>query len=238
MLVFADQEGGHVKTFSDIPPWSAAASYTDAVWAFREGRATGEALHWHGVHVDLAPVLDAETGPLGERQFRRAFLAIAFARGLHAGGTGACVKHFPGLGSTPVSTDVMPTRGRIARAELARFRSAVRAGVDCVMVGHAVYPGLGRRPASLEPATYRLLRRLGFQGVAITDDLDQLGREEASRSAQLAVSAGADLLLFTSATDAERAIEALVPLARRGVLDAHVARVLRLQQRFGVFPAR
>jgi hypothetical protein len=37
------------------------------------------------------------------------------------------------------------------------------------------------------------------------------------------------MLLFTSPAHARRAIMALVPLARRGELDAHVARVLRFR---------
>jgi cell division protein YceG involved in septum cleavage/poly-gamma-glutamate capsule biosynthesis protein CapA/YwtB (metallophosphatase superfamily)/N-acetylmuramoyl-L-alanine amidase len=235
-LVFADQEGEPVKAFANLPPWSPAAAYTDPAWAFAEGQNTGRALHYAGVHVDLAPVLDAATGPLDERHFRRPSLALAFAKGLAAGGTAACVKHFPGLGSTPISTDVGQARGRVVASEVARFRAAIGAGVKCVMVGHAVYSRLGRKPASFEPATYALLRASGFRGVAITDDLDALGREEAARSARLAAAAGADLLLFTSGADARRAIAALVPLAREGRLDDSVARVLRLRRAYGLTP--
>jgi hypothetical protein len=39
------------------------------------------------------------------------------------------------------------------------------------------------------------------------------------------------MLLFTSPAHAERAVRALLPLARRGELDAHVARILRLRAR-------
>jgi beta-glucosidase-like glycosyl hydrolase len=46
------------------------------------------------------------------------------------------------------------------------------------------------------------------------------------------VRAGADLLLYTSPRHARRAIAALVPLARRGELDEHVARVLRFRARY------
>jgi len=96
------------------------------------------------------------------------------------------------------------------------------------MVGHGVYPSLGGRRAVLEPATYRLLRNLGFRGITITDSLSVVhGR--AARWAVRAVRAGADLLLFTSAADARRAIAALVPLARRGALDTHISRLLRFR---------
>jgi beta-N-acetylhexosaminidase len=233
-LVFVDQEGGTVKAFPELPPWQAASSFASVGDAFASGRATGRALRRAGVHVDLAPVLDSPDGPLGSRHFSRAAYGVAFSRGLAAGRAGACAKHFPGLGSTPISTDEGWTQGRLRPAELARFRAAVRVGVPCVMVGHAVYPRLGKRRASLEAATYRLLRSTGFDGVAITDSLGVLGSPYGPFYARLAVRAGADLVLFTSARDARRAIDALVPLAAAGELDEHVDRVLRWRRSFGL----
>jgi beta-N-acetylhexosaminidase len=225
-LVFTDQEGGDVKTFRELPPWKSARAMRSKREAFLSGQATGFALRRAGVQVDLGPVLDLPDGPLGSRQFRSPFYGVAFARGLAAARAGACVKHFPGLGSLPVSTDDRPyVRGRVREADLSPYRAAVEAGVPCVMVGHGVYPSLGVRRAALEPRTYRLLRELGFEGVAITDSLDVV-RGHAREWAVAAARAGADLLLLTSATDAAAAIEVLTPLARRGLLDEHVERVL------------
>jgi beta-N-acetylhexosaminidase len=233
-LVFADQEGGTVKAFPELPPWSSAAAMPSAADAFSAGRQTGAALRRAGVHVDLAPVLDSPDGPLGSRHFRSAVIGVAFARGLAAGGAGACVKHFPGLGSTPRSTDEARVQGRVRPREVAGFRAAVQAGVPCVMTSHAIYPSLGRRRASLEPRTYELVRSTGFEGVIITDSLGVLGSPYAPFWARLAVRAGADLVLFTSPRDAGRAIDALVPLARAGELDGHVARVLAFRRALGL----
>ena len=214
--MFADQEGGAVKTFAGIAPRRPASAYASADEAFAAGRATAAGLRRLGVDATFAPVLDLPDGPLGSRQFARPEYGVAFARGL---GGAACVKHFPGLGST-VALD---RRGAGARRrcgrDLAPFRAAIRAGVPCVMVGHAIYPRLGSRRASFEPATYRLLRGLGFDGVAITDSLGVLGSPYAPFWARLAIRAGADLVLTTSSRDAARMVDALVPLARRGELD-------------------
>ena len=226
-LVFADQEGGAVKTFARIAPWRAASSYRSAAEALAAGRETAAALSRAGVDADFAPVLDLPDGPLGSRHFTRPEYGVAFARGL---GAAACVKHFPGLGSTPRSTDEARVEGVLRSADLAPFRAAVRAGVPCVMVGHAIYPRLGSRRASLEPATYKLLRGLGFRGVAITDSLGVLGSPYAPYWARLALTAGADLVLTTSSRDAARMVDALVPLARAGALDAKVVRVLRYRR--------
>jgi len=232
-LVFADQEGGTVKTFPSIAPWHAAGAVRTRAEAYASGVETAHGLRGVGVDVDLAPVLDLPDGPLGSRQFPSPLLGVAFARGLLAGGAGTCGKHFPGLGPLPVSTDErLYDRGRLRDADLAPYRAAIEAGIPCVMVGHGIYANVGPRRAALEPAAYRLLRGLGFDGVAITDSLGVLDSPYAPLWAVEAVRAGADLVLFPKAADAARAIHALVPLARRGELDRHVLRVLRFRTRF------
>jgi beta-N-acetylhexosaminidase len=223
-LVLADQEGGKVRALPELPPVAAAGDYGSVGEALAAGRETGAALARARVDVDLAPVLDLSEGPLGRRQFLAPAFALAFARGL---GRRACVKHFPGLGTLPVSTDErLYVHGRVRSRDVAPFRAAVRAGAPCVMVGHGIYGNLGPRRAALEPAAYRLLRRLGFRGVAMTDSLGVLG-DDGPRYAVRAVRAGADVVLYTSGVQAREAIRRLLPLARRGELDAHVARVLR-----------
>jgi beta-N-acetylhexosaminidase len=234
-LVFIDQEGGIASAFADLPPGRSAASFTKRGEAFAAGRATGRALRRAGVEVDLAPVLDLAGGPLGSRHFRNPAFGIAFARGLAASKAGACAKHFPGLGTAPISTDESPKVHALVRPrELAGFKRAIRVGVPCVMVSHAYYRNRGPHRASLEPSVYRLLRRTGFHGVAITDSLSVFGSDWAVRTARAAVRAGADLVLLTNGRDARRVIRALVPLARRGLLDEHVERVLELRHAFGL----
>ena len=236
-LAFVDQEGGSASSFEELPPGAPASSFQSPKDALAVGRATGKALDEAGVDVDLAPVLDLAGGPLGSRHFAEPAEARAFARGLEAGGTAACPKHFPGLGSARISTDEDPhVRARLLPAQVRAFRKAVADGATCVMVGHAFYRRLGlERRASFNPAAYRLLRRLGFDGVAITDSVSVFGSEPAVLSAKRAVRAGADLVLLTNGPDAARVIEALVPLARRGLLDEHVRRVLAFRRRFGLY---
>jgi beta-glucosidase-like glycosyl hydrolase len=235
MLVFADQEGGAASAFADLPPGKSAAAFGSKREAFLAGRATGRALQKAGVQVDLAPVLDRAGGPLGLRHFRRVSFAVSFARGLAAGRAIACVKHFPGLGSAPISTDESPhVHARLSAGELQAFSDAIRVGVPCVMVGHAFYGRFGGRRASFSRAAYGLLRKSGFEGVAITDSVSVFGSPEAVPSALKAARAGADLVLFTNGRDAARAIRALLPLARRGLLDEHVRRVLVLRHSAGL----
>lgn len=228
-VTFADQEGGLVRAVRSAPGGSAS-SYRTVAAAVAGGRATARALRRAGIDVDFAPVFDAADGPLGSRQFAQPGLAVAFARGL---GRRACAKHFPGLGSAATSTDERPhVDARIRARDLAPYRAAVRAGLECVMVSNAFYGG-ARYRATLEPATYRLLRSLGFDGIAVTDSLSLVRSAPVERWAPQAVRAGADIVLFTSPAHARRAVRALLPLARRGELDEHVRRVLRFRAGLG-----
>ena len=70
--------------------------------------------------------------------------------------------------------------------------------------------------------------------MAITDSLGILGSPYAPYWARLALRAGADLVLTTSSRDAGRIVDALVPLARRGELDAKLVRVLRYRRSLAV----
>jgi beta-N-acetylhexosaminidase len=219
---FADEEGGMVQ-LKGLAPLPAARSYTSAAQALAAGRRTREALHAAGIDADFGPVFDTSDGPLGSRQFRSSAYATAFARGL---GDAACAKHFPGLGSAAHSTDDRPhVDARVRPQDLAPYRQAIRNGLRCVMVGNAFYGT--RYRASLEPGTYSRLRALGFKGIAITDSLSLVRAAPVERWARQAIRAGADLVLFANQAMARRAIAALVPLARRGELDEHVARILR-----------
>jgi beta-N-acetylhexosaminidase len=231
-LAFADQEGGDVRALTKLPPARPASAYRSAADARAAGRATGRAIRRAGIDVDLAPVLDSPDGPLGAREFRRGAYGVAFSRGLMDAGAGTCVKHFPGLGSAPISTDErVHVDAHVRTWELATFATAIRAGVPCVMTSNAFYDGAQFR-ASIDRATYARLRDLGFDGVAITDSLSIVSKAPVERWARQAVRAGADLVLFTSPSHARRAIRALLPLARAGELDEHVDRVLAFRARY------
>jgi hypothetical protein len=122
------QEGGSASSFAELPPVEAAASFRSTQAAYSSGQATGRALDRVGVDVDLARVLDQAGGPLGCRHLASPAYGLAFALGLSTGGTEPCVKHFPGLGSAPISTDESPqVHARLLPAELAAFERAIAA---------------------------------------------------------------------------------------------------------------
>ena len=238
-LVMVDQEGGEVKRLPTLPPDRSPARIAvgGEAAAFEQGRATGAALAAVGIDVDLAPVLDVPASAdafIASRAFGSdptevARAGAAFGEGLRAGRVAATAKHFPGLGSATVNTDLAPSSIEATRAELRSglepFRAAIAGGFDLVMVANATYPAYDpERIASQSPRVIEglLRRRLGFGGVVVTDDLGaqalvQAGIDEAEAAVR-AASAGADLLLFAQ-SNGDGARDALVRALRRGELE-------------------
>ncbi len=188
---------------------------------------------------------------LGSRSYGREAskvdaVAGAYIRGLQAGGVAAVAKHFPGnAGEDPhlVLPELDIPKAIYERDCLPRFASAIRNRVSSVMLSHVVFgavdPG---HPASLSPAIVggELRKRLGFAGVAITDDLGMKALSSSmspERSAVAALAAGADLLMLTDMRAAFPVRDAIVAAVRErrlgpGRLDEAVTRILELKRRF------
>jgi beta-glucosidase-like glycosyl hydrolase len=214
-----DEEGGPIARLSNVIGALPAPRQMAAQWSPAQVQAAmashGAAMRSLGVTMDLAPVLDtANSGnPVAGESYRSfsenghvaATYGLAYANGLGSSGVVPVAKHFPGLGHATANTDLGPaTDPSLAQLEgndLIPFEQAVAARLPVVMVGHPVVPGLtGNVPASLSPATYHFLRgTLGFQGVALTDDLDANAISAAGYSqpaaAVKAIQAGADMVM-------------------------------------------
>ncbi|MDQ8041478.1 glycoside hydrolase family 3 N-terminal domain-containing protein [Cellulosimicrobium sp. XJ-DQ-B-000] len=198
LLVAVDEEGGDVSrleaaTGSSLPGNAALGLVDDVAVTEEVGAALGRLLTATGVDLDLAPDLDVNSDPdnpvIGVRSFGAdptlvARHGAAFVRGLHAGGAGACGKHFPGHGATNVDSHLaLPIvdasldelRARDLPPFVATMAPDDEAGdalLDAVMTAHVVVPALGALPATLEPAVGALVRELGFDGPIVTDALD------------------------------------------------------------------
>ena len=176
-------------------------------------------------------------------------LAAAMVRGFQRAGVAAAAKHFPGHGDTASDSHyaaavLQHDMRRMRRVELPPFQSAIAAGVRMVMTAHVVFPALNGGsdvPATLSrPLLNGLLRRkLGFNGLVVTDAMDMKALEQGPGYAAdvlAAVAAGADLLLFNhDLARVEPAWATLVQAARRGLIaseqiQSSAARVLALKK--------
>lgn len=256
LLVTTDEEPGRVSSFrSVLGPTSSARTLArrgEPADVRRFAAALGRELRDLGIDVALAPVVDLDDGPAGGIVGDRSFSAdpdtsaeygIAFAEGLASAGIAPTAKHFPGHGRSRVDSHRSFALADVSSDDLldedvVPFAALVEAGVPLVMVNHVAYTGLDPTlPASLAPAAYRLLRELGFQGVAITDStgMGAVHRTwDFGTSAVMAVQAGADAVLTTNGAHAAAMRDALVAAAESGELardrlDEAAGRMLALK---------
>ena len=262
LLVCVDQEGGRVARMRE--PWTlwpaarAVGRTGSEETAYAVGQALAAELRPCGVSVDFAPCVDVDTNPrnpvIGDRSFGDdpdlvGRLGAALVRGLQDGGLVACAKHFPGHGDTSVDSHLdLPvvdhSMSRLEDVELRPFRRAIEAGVAMVMSCHVLVRELDdARPGTLSPAVVDglLRKKLGFDGVVPTDDLDMKGVAKLWRPAQIAVmsaQAGCDLLCFCRDHDAQvEGIEGLIRATESGEVpfkaaEAAEARIRGLKERF------
>ena len=219
----------------------------------RYGLATGRDLAALGVTADLAPVLDVTgarwDGVIGDRSFGAdpasvSRAAVAFQRGLAAGGVAPVGKHFPGHGATTVDSHrrlpvVDATMARLQARDLAPFRAAIAAGLGAVMVGHLLVRAVDPdTPATLSRAAVGgLLRdKMGFDGLVVSDALEMgaiAGTLSLPVAAERALAAGVDQLTLSG----PGAVPAILDHLRRAVAsgrlpEARVREAFLRAQRF------
>jgi len=255
LLTMVDQEGGLVKRLSGPPSSSPAAmGRRGAAYVRGQGKATAANLRAVALNVNLAPVADLGLPGSYQRETGRAFsdraaptaaLSSAFAVGLQAGGVAAALKHFPGLGRVSGDEDQRVQKVGVSARTLRHqdevpFAAGIRAGARMVMTSTALYPALDDEPALLSPriTTGELRERLGFTGVAVTDDLDVPALRPYGQAGRLGIEAtiaGNDVLLYCqSPGNADRALEAIVRAVKdgrisRAALETSVRRIVALR---------
>jgi beta-N-acetylhexosaminidase len=276
-LLGLDEEGGVVQRlsaangFTDLPGADALGATRDAGLAREVGAAFASFLRSVGIGIDFAPVLDVNDEPRNPVIGRRAFgdtpglvgrMGTAFIEGLQCGGVAAVAKHFPGHGSTTQDSHLQFPRvdkseAEIERSQLPPFAQAIVGDVAGVMLAHVDYPALDEAglPASVSAQIIDglLRRRIGFDGLVITDDLGMVGilsQFGAGEAAVRAVEAGADAVIVAGPLEITPAdlmarlgevYDALHAAANAGRitadrLDQAVLHVLEVRARFGGEP--
>jgi beta-N-acetylhexosaminidase len=161
--------------------------------AWMTGLLLGRELAAVGVNMNFAPTIDVFVDPKADVIGPRAFMAdpqmtgimgLSFARGHEETGVISTAKHFPGHGDTEqdshgtlprVTADLETLMAR----DLVPYRIMIAGGVPAIMAGHLAFPSItgNEIPATLSKAllTGLLRDKLGFEGVAITDDLFMRG---------------------------------------------------------------
>ncbi len=240
-LIGIDQEGGDVARL----PWDDAPSArelkgADPAEVADAFAARARQLDEAGITVNFGIVADLprdDASFIFSRAYGTDPEEVAGAvRGAVDGEQGrvlSTLKHFPGHGAaegdshSSIPTTEMPL-DEWRSADAVPFEAGIDAGAELVMMGHLRFTAVDERPASLSPEWYRVLREdLGFDGVAVTDDLGMLlssgdpAYEDAAGNAVEALRAGADLVLMIAGSTPESqaaTVDRIAAAARNGEL--------------------
>ena len=251
LLMGVDEEGGTVVRVSSNPHLrSAKFPAPRTLWqqgaeaVADDTREKDTLLHALGFNVNLAPVADVSTDP-GDFIYARTtgqdaagaedYVSLVVET-MCRDGMGSVLKHFPGYGNnadthTGVAVDPRPYE-TFTDSDFLPFRAGIAAGQTAggqrtaVLVSHNIVqcmdPDL---PASLSPEVHRILRQeLGFDGVAMTDDLamDAVAAYAADGAvAVMALQAGNDLIITT---DYRSQIPKVLAAVENGTLEESVIR--------------
>lgn len=259
-LMLARQSGGDLSAFPDYPPAAPPGELAGLRDATAEFARTTKAFRSVGLNGLIGPPIDVggvgsdalgpkafSDDPVAVSDYTRAGVA-AFRRAKML----TAPEHFPGIGGATAHTDEGPAQVGLSLEELRKrdlipFRTAIRAGVPAVVVGHASYaPDDFVIPASLSRAiTTDLLRGgLGFRGVAISDDLAAAAivttQPSLKQAAVTAINAGIDMVWLSGPPAAQASVyKAILNAIKRGVIkpervDAAVTRIITVKRELGL----
>ncbi len=190
LFIAIDQEGGPVarlrEPFTQFPGNPAMKGPEDAI---HFAGITAAELSGVGINMNLAPVLDVALEGAVSVMAKRAFghdpiqvseLGMAVIDHLQEGNVMAVAKHFPGIGRTTDDSHFeLPSLDIdleiMTATDLVPFQAAIAHGVAGIMISHILFKKIDPEwPASLSPMVVGdlLRKRMGYNGVIMTDDLD------------------------------------------------------------------
>jgi beta-N-acetylhexosaminidase len=262
--LMVDQEGGRVARLKP-PHWHAHPPAATLGRLFETNPAGGLRAAWltgaligvdcraAGFTVAAAPVLDISIpgahDVIGDRAFAQhpatvARLGRAMANGLLAAGTLPVGKHAPGHGRARVDSHLLLPK--VTESDLsADIRPfALNADLPWMMTAHIVYDALDPHlPATLSATVIGTIirRRIGFEGVLVTDDLAM--RALSGAPADLAVralAASCDIALYCSGDFArtEALLRACPPLSPAAEQRLRAGRNAAANRRLTLDPAQ
>lgn len=223
LIIAVDQEGGRVQRFREgftrLPPARCYGEIYDKNperglhVAEMAGWVMASELRAVGIDISFAPVLDIDrnvSSVIGDRAFHQepkavAALAGAFSNGMQRAGMAATGKHFPGHGGIEADSHVAVCiderfYNEIYQDDIYPFQRLIKSGLAAIMVAHVLYPNVDKHLAGFSKFWLQevLRRRLRFQGIIISDDLEMEGANLAggiADRAQAAMAAGCDIVL-------------------------------------------
>lgn len=222
LLIAVDEEGGDKgrfnksKGFMDFPSSKDIAATMTLSEAYALYKKVSAMIKETGINLNLMPVVELDMNPDNEvickadRSFSSdprvvTTYAEQFIRAFREEGVLTTLKHYPGYAS--ISPDphfeIADVTGTFREEQLIPYIKLVKNKLaDSVMVAHIIDKNVDEKfPASLsyKHVTENLREKIGFNGVAITDDLQMQSVNSIftiEEAAILAINAGCDILLI------------------------------------------
>lgn len=221
LFIAIDAEWGlgmRLKNTIKYPLQMTLGAIGDNNLIYRMGQQIGDQCIRLGIQINFAPVVDVNSNPknpvIGMRSFGQDPDLVAvkgnfYMMGMQSKGLIACAKHFPGHGNTYKDShkdlpEVTSPLNTLIENDLYPFQYLIDNGVNSVMIAHLSVPALENRkniPSTLsyDIVTERLINKMGFNGLIITDGLDMKGVTkyyDVGMVALKALEAGNDILLI------------------------------------------
>lgn len=264
MFMGVDEEGGRVSRLSRVgvtdtlDPMATYGAAGDVEAVKSLGQSLGAQLLVAGFNLDFAPVADVitneENTEIGDRSFSKdpqvaAKMVAAMTQGLQDSGVSACLKHFPGHGSTSADSHTGAslsnrTLDELRATELIPFKAGIEADVGMVMISHMSLPQVTGEEIpcdlSYEVVTELLRQELGYEGVIITDSHEMASITAyygCAEAAIKAIAAGCDIVLMPKSIS--EAYNGILNAIKDGTLteeriNESVLRILALKYELGI----
>lgn len=241
LFLAVDEEGGRVSRLSNQGIGTkvddaAVIGQNGADRAYQTGVTMGSNLSGIGLNLNLAPVADIRIGEnsyMGDRTYGTDPQAVGpvvagVVQGIQSQGVSACLKHFPGMGSTVqdphneiAGTD--RTEAQFRAEEFPVFQTGIDSGVKMVMISNISAPALSGDdlPCVFSEAVIGILRNeMGFEGVVISDAMNMSAVSDYYDSAEaaiMAIKAGCDMILMPE--DFAEAYNGVLEAVRNGTIS-------------------
>jgi len=241
LFIATDEEGGKVSRLGKqsnmnvlyLPPAQVLAARDDSLLIEKATSVLANDLRDLGFNMNMAPVADVTRNVppdvIGSRSFgtdplKTGEMVAAAVRGFQNNRICSVLKHFPGHGyvNGDSHNGMVKARGSLEEfktVDFIPFRKGIDAGVDFIMSAHIQAASLtgNADPASLSYTiqTEILRKKLGFEGISITDAMDMGAISHywsAGEAALKAFQAGIDIILMPSN----------IPEAQKYLKDAYI----------------
>lgn len=235
-----DQEGGRVERTENI---HNGKKYLSAKYTFEKGlnflenqtEIMAKELKDYGINLNFAPCIDVNTNPnnpiIGERSYSSNPDDVIKAEKIvskiyRKNGIIPCVKHFPGHGDANADSHLTLPRIDLSLDEMEKthikpFKACAKE-IEMVMVAHLHCTCFEKNeiPTSLSKNAISYLRsNLGFEGIAISDDMIMKGVAKFGdvEAVEMGIKAGLNMFIYRNSEP--KTIEIIENIAQKAEKD-------------------